>query len=378
MKFIVNSQALLKKLKVVGPLAGTSKSLPILNNLLFELDKSTLYITGSDSETTIRVSLELTDAADAGAIAIPAKTLIDLLNLLPDIPVSFLINEETCEISITAGKGNYTLMGEKTDFFPIMSFDNEVVSAEYSPEAVVDGIQRTVFATSDDELRPSMCGVKFELHPNSLDFVSTNAHVLVKYSRIDQKGSTEADFIVHKKSLNTVKNVLSEYMKQEGIVVKLSLNDKNVKFTLPEPNVSIVCRLIDGKFPNYNNIIPQNNTNILVVNKDEIKRTIARVSVFSEKSTGLIKFTVQGQEMTIRSEARDFGQAANDKIACNYEGEGMEIGFNASFLSNMLNSLDSEEVRFELKDEKSSALIFPVEKVENEDVLMLIMPLMTN
>jgi DNA polymerase-3 subunit beta len=372
MKFIINSQVLSKKLKSISGLAGTSKSLPILNNFLFELKKSELYITASDSETTIRINLEVQAAEEDGAICIPAKILTELLDKLPDLPVNFTVDEEQ-KLTISAGKGSYSLVGEKADYYPAVSFEGDITSMALSPTVIVEGIHRTVFATSDDEIRPAMCGVKFELSPEGISFVGTNAHILVKYTRTDAVAPQEMDFIIHKKSLNYVKNILGEYCNQENAQVNLDVSDKNVKFSLP--GVMVLSRLIDGKLPNYKLIIPTDNTNKLYVNKNELKAVIMRAAIFSEKSTTLIRLKIQGQELFVKSEDRDFAHKSDDSITCNYEGVPMEIAFNGAFLTSMLNAVDSEEVYFELSDPRRSGLLFPVDKDDNEEMLMLIMPL---
>jgi DNA polymerase-3 subunit beta len=375
MKFIVNSQVLIKNLSALSGVVGTNKLLPILNNFLFVLKDKTLTLTASDSETIMVVDVELSETSENGAIAIPAKILMDLLKTFSDLPLVFTINEDDCSVEITAGEGKYKLVGEKADGFVEVPEAGNLTKTQISASILGEAIQKTVFATGNDDLRPVMSGVFFELSPENIRFVATDAHKLVRYTRTDAKSEVEANFIIHKKPLNLLKNVLVG--RKDDAPVSVEFNERNAFFTFE--NTRIICRLIDGRFPNYKAVIPENNPNKLTVDRQLLLNAVRRVSIFSEQSIQQARLKINGKELTVSAEDREFSNEAKERITCSYEGEPIEIGFNTKFLMEMLGNLDTDEVMIEMSHPTRPGLILPVgNATEGEDVLMLVMPIMLN
>jgi DNA polymerase-3 subunit beta len=375
MKFIVNSQVLIKNLSALGGIVGSNKLLPILNNFLFVIKGKTLTLTASDSETTMVVDIELSDVSEDGSIAIPAKMLLELLKTLPDLPLVFTINEEDCSIEITAGEGKYKMVGEKAEGFVEIPEANNLVKTEISAPILGEAVQKTAFATGNDDLRPVMSGVFFEFNPDNIRFVATDAHKLVRYTRTDAKSNVEASFIIHKKTLNLLKNILLG--RKDEIPVAIEFNEKNAFFTFE--NTRIICRLIDGRFPNYKAVIPENNPNKLTVDRQALLQAVRRVSIFSAQSILQARLKISGKELTVSAEDLEFSNEAKERITCSYEGEPIEIGFNTKFLMEMLSNIDTDEVMIEMSHPTRPGLILPVGNInEGEDILMLVMPIMLN
>ncbi len=375
MKFIVNSQVLIKNLSALSGVVGTNKMLPILNNFLFTLDGNTLTLTASDSETTMIVDVELSEASENGAMAIPARMLMDLLKTFSDLPVVFSINEEDCSVEISAGEGKFKLVGEKPEGFVEIPESGNLTKTQIPAGILGDAIQKTVFATGNDDLRPVMSGVYFELTPENIRFVATDAHKLVRYTRTDAKSEVEANFIIHKKPLNLLKNIFLG--RKDDALVSIEFNEKNAFFTFE--NTRIICRLIDGRFPNYKAVIPENNPNKLTVDRQLFLSAVRRVSIFSEQSIQQARLKINGKELTVSAEDREFANEAKERITCSYDGEPMEIGFNTKFLIEMLGNIDTEEVMIEMSHPTRPGLLLPVgNSNEGEDILMLVMPIMLN
>lgn len=372
MKFIVSSSLLLKNIQALSGVLNTSNTLPILDDFLFELREDVLYITASDLETTMTVSLEPTKSEEPGMIAIPAKILLDTLKTFADIPVTFNINNTTMGIEISAGEGKYKLIGHRADEYPQSPMMEETTSIEFTAGVLVTAINKTLFAAGNDELRPVMSGVYCELTPDDVTFVATDAHKLVKYRRTDAKAETSASFILPKKPLNQLKHILGT----DDTPVKIEYNQTNAFFTFE--NVSMVCRLIDGRYPNYEAVIPTNNPNHLSVNRLSLLNSIKRVAIFANQSTHQVRFKISGKELTLSAEDIDYSNEAKERLTCNYEGEDIEIGFNSKFLQEMLNNLDDEEVKIEMSAPNRAGLILPSVTVEGEEILMLVMPVMLN
>lgn len=375
MKFIVNSQILIKNLSALSGVVGTNKTLPILNNFLFALNGKTLTITASDSETTMIVDVELTETYENGSIAIPARMLMDLLKTFSDLPLTFMINETDCSIEISTEEGKFKLVGEKPEGFVEIPESNNLTKTEIFASILSEAVQKTVFATGNDDLRPVMSGVLFELNPDSIRFVATDAHKLVRYTRTDTKSEVDACFIIHKKPLNLLKNALLGH--KDDIAVAIEFNEKNAFFTFE--NTRIICRLIDGKFPNYKAVIPEDNPNKLIVDRQLFLTAVKRVSIFSEQSIQQARLKINGQELIVSAEDREFSNEAKERIVCSYEGDPIEIGFNTKFLIEMLGNINTDEVMIEMSHPTRPGLLLPVgNNIEVEDVLMLVMPIMLN
>lgn len=372
MKFIVSSSLLLKNIQALSGVLNASNTLPILDDFLFELKEDTLYITASDLETTMTVSLEPTKSEEPGLIAIPAKILLETLKTFADIPVTFSINDDTLGIEISAGDGKYRLTGHRSDEFPQTPALEDTTSLELSSSVLRNAINKTLFAAGNDELRPVMSGVFCELTPDDVTFVATDAHKLVRYRRTDAKSDVSASFILPKKPLNQLKHILVG-----DAPVKIDYNQTNAFFSFA--NVNLVCRLIEGRYPNYDAVIPTNNPNTLIIDRLSLLNSIRRVAIFANQSTHQVRFKISGKELTLSAEDIDYSNEAKERLTCNYEGEDIEIGFNSKFLQEMLNNMESDEVKFELSAPNRAGLILPIDKeIEEEDILMLVMPVMLN
>ena len=309
-----------------------------------------------------------------GEVTIPARLLIDILKNFPDIPVSFNIDEKTLAIEITTGEGRYKMVGHKSDEFPQIPVLEDQMSLEIPADVLVCGFEKTVFATGNDEIRPVMTGVFMEMTANGLNFVATDAHKLVRYRRLDVKSEVAASFILPKKPINQLKNALSGKA-DETVVVEF--NKTNASFTMA--GFKLVCRLIDGKYPNYEGVIPKSNPNRLIIDRQSLLSAIRRVAIFSSKATHQIRFKIAGQELTLTAEDLDYYNEAKERLSCNYEGEDMEIGFNSRFFQEMLGNLNQPEILLEMSAPNRAGLITPVDNQNaDEDILMLLMPVMLN
>lgn len=374
MKFIVSSSSLLKQLQSISGVLNSSNTLPILDNFLFEIDKGQLTISASDLETTMTTVLAI-ESKDAGNIAIPAKLLLDTLKTFPEQPLTFSIDPKKYSIEISSDYGKYKLTGHNGDEFPRVPKMEAASSMELPAEVLASAINKTIFATGNDELRPVMSGVFLQLAADNITFVATDAHKLVRYRRTDVASPASASFILPKKPLNLLKNLLSN--PANDAILRIEYNKTNAFFQFG--NTSLICRLIDGKYPNYEAVIPKENPNQLVVDRQAILGSIKRVSIFSNKTTHQVRLRISGSELNISAEDLDFANEANERLTCQYSGEDMEIGFNSRFLMEMLNNLQSDEIHLEMSAPNRAGLVFPGKaETDGEDILMLVMPVMLN
>lgn len=374
MKFIVSSLKLLKAVQSLSGVINSNNTLPILDDFLFNISDNELRITASDLETTMMVTIQPDLIEGVGEVTIPARLLIDILKNFPDIPVSFNIDEKTLAIEITTGEGRYKMVGHKSDEFPQIPVLEDQMSLEIPADVLVCGFEKTVFATGNDEIRPVMTGVFMEMTANGLNFVATDAHKLVRYRRLDVKSEVAASFILPKKPINQLKNALSGKA-DETVVVEF--NKTNASFTMA--GFKLVCRLIDGKYPNYEGVIPKSNPNRLIIDRQSLLSAIRRVAIFSSKATHQIRFKIAGQELTLTAEDLDYYNEAKERLACNYVGDDMEIGFNSRFFQEMLGNLSQTEILMEMSAPNRAGIITPVDNQNaDEDILMLLMPVMLN
>jgi len=372
MKFIVSSSALLKQLQTIAGVLNSSNTLPILDNFLFDIEAKKLTISASDLESTMVTELEVESKAE-GRIAIPARLLLDTLKSFPEQPLTFTIDEKTFGIEISSDNGKYKLTGFDGNEFPKLPSLEDPASVTVNAEVLYEAINKTLFATGNDDLRPVMSGVFFEFGKDHLRFVATDAHKLVRYSRKDSTASGNATFIVPKKPLNLLKSILSS----TNAEVTLEYNEANVRFTFDK--MTVVSRLIDGKFPNYEAVIPAKNPNKMTIGRHDLLGSIKRVSIFANKTTHQVRLKMSGSDLTISAEDLDFANEANERLTCSYEGEDMEIGFNSRFVMDMLSNLNSENVVLEMSAPNRAGILVPGESDnESEDVLMLVMPVMLN
>jgi len=375
MKFIVSSSLLLKNLQKISGVLSTNNTLPILDDFLFQLDEEYLSITASDLHTTMTVSIVPDKADEIGVVAIPAKILLDTLKTLADVPVSFVIDKETLNIEISAGDGNYRLPGHLSDEYPQLPEKEDVTELNVSASIISNAISKTLFAAGNDELRPVMSGVLCEIWEDNLTFVATDAHKLVRYRRNDSGSSNTASFILPKKPLNQLKSVLHY---DEEMPVKLEYNQTNAYFAFD--NIKLVCRLVEGKYPNYDAVIPQENPNVLTVDRIPFLNALKRVSIFANQSTYQVRLKMSGQELLLSAEDIDFSNEAKERLSCHFDGEDMEIGFNSKFLQEMVNNLDADNIKIEMSAPNRAGIISPILDSDDnaEDILMLVMPVMLN
>ncbi len=373
MKFIISSSLLLKNLQSIMGVINTNNTLPILDDFLFDLKEDALTITSSDLETTMSVTINPERSEETGSIAIPAKILVETLKTFSEIPVSFHINLSSLVIEISAGEGKYKLSGHKSDEYPRTPVLEETTSIQLDSVMLSHAVNKTLFATGNDELRLVLSGVFCEFSPDDVTFVATDAHKLVRYKRSDIQSQDAAAFILPKKPLNLLKNIISG----QDVPVKIEYNRTNAFFSFS--NVHLICRLIDGKYPNYEAVIPKENPNKLTIDRHALLNTIKRVSIFANQSTHQIRFKVSGQELMLSAEDIDFSNEAKERLSCSYEGEDMEIGFNSKFLVEMLSNIETDEVRLEMSASNKAGILTPVNNENKaEDILMLVMPVMLN
>ena len=371
MKFIVSSSQLLKQLQVLGGVINSNNTLPILDNFLFEISKNQLKVSASDLETTMSSVVDV-ESDSSGSIAVSARLLLDTLKTFPDQPLTFK-TEGTNTIEIISDQGKYDMAYFGGDEFPkavsLPSPSKTVIPAHILGTA----ISKTIFAAGNDDLRPVMSGVFFQFSSQSLTFVATDAHKLVKYSRTDVTADQTAEFIMPKKPLNLLKGILGGSDSE----VTIEYNDANAKFMFD--NVVLVCRLIDGKYPNYEAVIPKENPNKLIVDRASFLNSVRRVSIFSSKTTHQIRLKMAGTELNISAEDLDFSNKADERLSCDYQGDDMQIGFNSRFLSEMLNNLNSNDVLIEMSLPNRAGILTPIDGTdEGEQVTMLVMPVMLN
>ena len=370
MKFIVSSSALLKQLQQINGVINANTVLPILEDFLFEIDKNKLTVVATDLETVMKVHLDV-EAKDNGKVCIPAKILMETLKNIAEQPLTFSI-DKNFGIEITSDNGKYKVMGENPDNFPKEPVADDANSFTMTSTSLVTAINKSLFAVSNDDLRPAMTGVFFELDKKGLTCVATDAHRLVKYKRTDVSCPKTDTFIVPKKPLNLLKSALPD--NDDELNVSYNSNHLFVK----HGGTELVCRLIDARFPDYKVVIPIDNPYKLTVNKSDFQSALRRVSVFSNKSTNQVALSISGSELQLAAQDVDFSFEGNERMSCQYDGEDLQIAFNAKFLIEMLNAAETPEINIELSTPTKAGIIRPTEAEPNEELLMLVMPLMLN
>ncbi len=377
MRFIINSQLFLKHLSALNGVISNNNTVPIISCFHMHLEDNILTIKATDLETTMVSRIELENARVEGidSIAVPAKLLLDMLKSLDDVPVNFSVDADNYSIEISSGEGKYSLAGQNADTFPTMPEMKETVQTSMPASVLVNAINKTAFAASTDEMRQQMSGIYCEMTPENVTFVATDAHKLVRYRRNDIHSGESVNFILPRKPIMQVKNILSA--NKEEFDVTIDYNTTNVFFAFD--NFLVVCRLVDGKYPNYEAAIPKNNPNKLTVDRQTFLNTLRRVSLFANQSTHQVRLSIKERELEISSEDLEFSNKAHETIPCSYDGEPMDIGFNAKFLSEMITNLDTEQVLMELSHPSRAGILFPIndgDEAKVEDILMLVMPVM--
>lgn len=375
MKFIVSSSELLSHLQSVSKAISGKSTIPILDSFLFDLNPGELTITASDLESTLITRISLENIEGSGKIALEAKRLLDILKEFPEQPLTFEIDSETLSTNILSENGKFSVVGSPADEYPQYPEIAENVASKFMIDSkVLDaGINKTVFATANDELRPVMNGIYFSMTDKDITFVASDSHKLVRYKRTDAKAAKESSFILPKKPAGLLKGLLAGIEEE----VAVEFDDKNAVFTFL--GFKLICRLTEGKYPNYESVIPSNNPNKLIINRMDLYNTVKRVSVFSNQASNLIKLHLTANEINVSAQDIDFSISANERLACQYDGDDMEIGFKSVFLSEILQNIGSEEVVFEMSDPSKAGIMLPFEaNSPDEDVLMLLMPMMIN
>jgi DNA polymerase-3 subunit beta len=368
---LVSSSTLLKQLTNINGVITINPVVPILENFLFEIKEGKLTVSASDLQTSMITELEV-ESKESGSIAVPAKILMDTLKNLPEQPVTFSIDPETYSIEISSDIGRYKLSGENATDFPKIPEVSDGYAVDISTDALARAIGNTIFATSNDELRPAMTGVYVNLSDTNTTFVATDGHRLIRYRRVDVVSDDNNAIIIPRKALNLLKATLPS----ENSNVTIEFNMANAFFHFN--NIKMICRLIDERYPDYENVIPNDNNNEMTIDRGELLSSLKRISIYANKTTNQVRLKITGSELQISAEDLDFSNEANERLACEHDGEDIEIGFNARFLIEMLNNIESKEITLKLSEPNRAGLIIPKEKGDNEDILMLVMPVMLN
>jgi len=383
MKFVVSSVELLNYLQTINKVVSSKSTVPALDNFLFKLEKGQLIATASDLETTLTTTIALDASEGEGVFALQAKILIDTLKEFPEQPLSFEIDLDNLVVKLNSQNGVYSFVAIDGNEYPKTheASGEDLVSITVASEVLFNGLNKTLFATADDELRIVMNGVFIEIGTSELTFVASDAHKLVRYRRFDGKSDVENSFILPKKPATVLKNILLKSKSEVG----LDFDSKNAYFTVGK--YKLVCRLVEGRYPSYNSVIPTNNPNKVIIDRASLYNTLKRVSVFANAASNLIKFKLTNDQIEVSAQDIDFAISAKESLRCEYDGEGFEIGFKGSFLIEILANIESTNIVIELSDSTRAGLFFAAtnedestDELESpvEDVLMLLMPMMIN
>ncbi len=370
MKFKASSQDLFHHLSKVAGAISANPVLPILEDFLFTIRDNLLVVTATNLETTVITEMQVSADAD-GQIAIPAKILMDTLRALPDQPVTLTIDDDTRGVEITSSYGKYRMAGDNPDDFPDIELADDAEGILFEAEKLFAAINNTLFATGNDDLRLAMTGVFFQVDFNKITFVATDAHKLVRCIYTGLSTENTGSFIVPKKSINLLKSVLGDSGK-----VRIRHSKQNVTFTFDGTRLS--CRLIDAQYPDYSSVIPRDNPNTMTVSRTDFLNSLKRIVIYANKTTNQVVLNIDEGSLTISAQDVDFSNEATEQLTCKFDGEAMTIGFNGKFLIEMLSVLDTDEIRMNLSTPTRAGIVLPGEPREKEEVLMLIMPVMSN
>jgi len=378
MKFIVSSTDLLSHLQAISRVINSKNSLPILDNFLLSLEGNTLTMTASDIETTLITSMEVETVEGSGKVAVASRLLLDTLREFSAQPLTFNINDSNLALVITSANGSYNFIGQNGDEYPRMpQLQDDARKLTLPVNTLSSGISKTLFCTADDELRPVMNGVFFDIAAESLTLVATDAHKLVRYKTVYssssiQEGDEAVNFILPKKPATMLKNILPKEMGE----VEIQFDKKNAYFKLA--NYTMICRQVEGRFPNYNAVIPTSNPYKIIIDRATLLNAMKRVSVFANQASNLVKLAFNNNEIHISAQDIDFSISAEETITCQFDGEPIKIGFKSSFLIEILGNINSSDIVMELSDASRAGLILPFENEQGEEILMLLMPMLLN
>lgn len=375
MKIILNTSVLLKNLQVLIGVIPASSTVPILENFLFEIENKKLKITASDLETTMSVEMDIENENEgSNSYAIPAKILLDILKTLPNQPLTFTFDDKS-KLEITSESGTYEIPFSDAKEYPTLAALENPSTTTISSEVLSNAISKTIFATGTDDLRAVMTGVLFQLSTTSVTFVATDAHKLVKYQRTDITSSEDGDFIMPKKPLNVLKTIFSNLKEEEEVVIDYNVSNATFSFK----NCVLNCRLIDGKYPNYEGVIPKENSKKMIIDRVKFINSVSCVSIFSNKQTHQVRLKIAGNELHLSADDKDYSNKADERLTCDYEGDNIYIGFNSRFLLEMLKNLKCDEIQIEMSEPNRAGVLSPVDGLEDGEIItMLVMPSLIN
>ena len=375
MKFITNSLLFSKQIQSLSGVLTNNNTIPIINCFHFHLDDEMLTIRATDLETTLVTKFEVETGTVEGItdIAVPSKLLLDITKSLDDVPMTFIVDDTTFSITIFSGEGKYSLAGKNPETFPSMPETQDTSRLVIPSNALINAIGKTSFAASTDELRQQMGGIFCDINEECTTFVATDAHKLVRYRRRDINAENAVSFILPRKPVTMLRNIIASL--KDDIDVVMEYNSTNVSFAFA--NYYVVCRLVDGKYPNYEAAIPKENPNKLTIDRASLLNTLKRVGLFASQASHQIRLSIGDRELTVSASDLEFSNDASEKLPCQYEGEPIEIGFNAKFLAEMVQNVETEQILIEMSHPSRAGIIFPVNTEEShEDILMLVMPVM--
>lgn len=373
MDFTISSQALSSRLQAISRVINPKSIYPILENFLFRVENGRLTVTAADNDTTLEATIELNESDGDGQIALPAKSMLDSLKEIPDQPIRFQIDTDTYSTVIRYQNGEYSIIGQNADEYPTPAVLQEEFTSFSIDSLILQGnLSRTIFATADDELRPVMNGIYFDISADGATFVASDGHKLVCTRNLQVQANEKSSFILPKKPATLLRSILSK----DSVAVTVEFDSRIARFSMPE--FSMVCRLIDGRYPNYNSVIPQNNPHRLTLDRQTLVNALRRVSVFCSAASGLIKLKIDSDSVDISAQDIDFSTSAKETVVCQYEGVPMSIGFKASFLIDILNNTPGQDIIFQLADPSRAGVIVPAQQNEGENLLMLLMPMVLN
>ncbi|MBQ8450870.1 MAG: DNA polymerase III subunit beta [Bacteroidaceae bacterium] len=371
MNFTVSSSLLSSRLQTISRVINSKNTIPVLDCFLFELRGTRLTLTASDPDNTLNTSFDVIECSEDFSFAISSKILIDSLKEVSEQPLRFEVNKETLELTIYYLNGKYSMVGQNAEEYPTAPVMGEGAVKISIPNSVLSsGISCSLFAAADDEIRPAMCGIYFDFTPENVTFVASDGHKLARCRDYSVTGAEKSAFILPKKPATLLKNLLSKDEQEE---VALEFDGRFATFTMGE--YELVCRLLDSRYPNYNAVIPQNNPHKLIVDRAALIGTLRRVAIFSSQ-VSLIKLHIESGKMVISAQDTDFSTSAEESITCSYDSVPMNIGFRASLLIDMLNNIPGQDVVIELADPSRAGVIVPAEQKENQELLMLLLPVM--